>query len=161
LVNTNINSAILVFYVLLKKAVKNKLKLHKSIIQDIGFLYNEESEGKEGFFYTKLENRDYWIGNRSNLWSPVVIYGNLQTWIYNNEAGDIIFEITPVYPYHYCDPEEEPNFIPYEEWMKDYKPFLIRTIPKDVAQRWLEQTKLLLKQIKKNIKKREKEMEKE
>jgi hypothetical protein len=161
LVHANVSYNIDYFYILLENALNKKLKLHKSITEDIGFLYNETTHQKNDSADNKIHKIEHWNENDYSLWSPCVKYGNLQTWIYNNEAGDIIFEITPVYPYHYCDPEEEPNFIPYEEWMKDYKPFLIRTIPKDVAQQWLEQTKVLLKQITKNIKKREKEMDQE
>src|SRR5580700_320092 len=87
LVDDNISHHMYEINDLLKKALNNKLKIHKSITKDIGFLYNEEAQNKPGFVYKKLEGIDYWVGNRYGLFSPVLAKGNLTSWIYNDANG--------------------------------------------------------------------------
>jgi hypothetical protein len=152
LVEDNIKFHLDIFTNLLTKSLNDELKLHSSIQKDIGFLYNEQLQGKPGFIYEKLEKRNYWIGNQYNLWSPCIAKGNLTTWIYNDIDGSIIFEITPIYPDSSGNPERAAKFIPYEQWIKKYKSYLIRIIPRDVAQQWLDQCNAILKQIEENIK---------
>lgn len=145
---------------LLIKALSNKLQLHKSIQEDIGYLYNqysdylcnEKSQVQDTFGYTKLEGRDIWAGNKYNLWNS-----DITSWIYNDVDGSIIFELTPAYPENFYYTKSQT--IPYQEWIKSYKPYLIEKIPHDVAQQWLDQANALLKQIDKNIKKLTKESE--
>lgn len=45
----------------------------------------------------------------------------------------------------YCEPEEEPDYIPYEEWIKTYKPYFITTLSRETAQQWLEQAEYIIK----------------
>lgn len=132
---------------LLAKALKNKLKLHRSITNDIGYLYNEELQDKPGLFYkTSKEGRKFWVGESYSLWNS-----SLDSWIYNDERGNIIFEITPKYPWNYVEPKENEHYIPYEEWIKSYKPFLIRKIPIEVARQWLDQATSVLNKIEENM----------
>ncbi|HEV2917412.1 MAG TPA: hypothetical protein VGW78_06740 [Candidatus Babeliales bacterium] len=68
----------------------------------------------------------------------------------SDKDGNIIFEITPHYKYHFCEPDETPSFISYEEWIKDYKPYLIRVVPRDIAHQWLNQAREILNAIDEN-----------
>jgi hypothetical protein len=132
---------------LLTKALKNKLRLHRSITNDIGYLYNEELQDKPGLFYkTSKEGRKFWIGESYSLWNS-----SLDSWLYNDKDGNIIFEITPTYPSYYTEPETSTDYISYEEWIKSYKPFLIRKIPVEVARQWLDQANAILKKIEENV----------
>lgn len=137
----------------LLSVLHNSLKLDFSISKDIGYLWNEylTKESKEQFIYNLRENRPYWIGQDYYLWETVNVT-KLTTWLYNNEKGEIILEITPSYPWHFSDPTPEENFIPYEQWIKDYKPFIIRTIPQEVAKRWLAQVEHLIEVFEKKEK---------
>lgn len=138
---------------LISEAIESKATLHESIRYDIGYLWNEEMQNKPGLSYFKIDKVAHWVGLKNLVWStssncnPV-----LSTWIYNEPNGSIILEITPSYPWHFTDPEEvDPKiYISYEEWMKTYKPFLIRTISKDIALKWLEQINQALSIINKN-----------
>ena len=65
----------------------------------------------------------------------------------------VLLGCPPVYPF---DTEDDKNGISYEEWIKTYKPYLVRTIPRDVAEQWLMQANDILEQIKKIWKKNEK-----
>jgi len=135
----------------LKKALNNELQLHHSITQDIGYLCNEYYQNKHGFILHNFAHGGQdWIGYQYHLWEAYKNNIRLITWLYNNIGGTIIFEITPCYPYLFCEPEDEPNYISYNEWIKTYKPYLIKEIPIDVAQKWLNQTELIVKTIEKN-----------
>jgi hypothetical protein len=142
------------FSTFLQKALNNQLQLHESITQDIGYLCNEYYQKKDGFVIHNFnDGGPDWIGYQYHLWEASRNNTRIMTWLYNNTDGAIIFEVTPCYPYFFCEPEEEPNYIPYDEWIKTYKPYLIKKIPKKIAQEWLDQAKLIVKTIEKNVEK--------
>ena len=159
-INTNIilderfiDEALSTFCIKLNKALRYELKFHDSINKDIGFLWNEELQNKPGLSYSKLEGNDYWVGLYNLLWeTPGYCKPKLSTWIYNDSDGEIILEITPSYPWHFTDPEEldDKDYVPYEEWIKTYKPLLIRKISKEIALRWKEQVEEILSILEKN-----------
>jgi hypothetical protein len=129
---------------LLTKTLNKELLLHESIKQDIGYLWNEELQGKPGLTYEEGSGNIYWIGERFLLWSCNSRLENRgTTWLYNDENGDIILEITPVYPWTFRDPKPNEKYVSYDEYMKSYKPLVIRKIPVDIAQEWLVQVKKL------------------
>jgi hypothetical protein len=137
---------------LLKKGLENQLCLNQSIIDDLGFYWNECFQSYSRF--VSKSSSCYKIAQSYLLWSSRCnMNPMLDTWIYNNNHKEIILEITPSYPWHFSDLEDISNKkddIPYEEWIKNYKPLLIRTIPKDVAEQWLHQAQEILKNIEKN-----------
>jgi hypothetical protein len=142
----------------LSQSLENKLRLHESISKDIGYLSNEYLQDKPGLVCEKLEGIDYWVGSKNALWSTRQnMYPKLASWLYNDQNGNIIFEITPRYPWHFSEPKEGEDFIPYEEWIKSYKPVLIRAIPVEVARQWLEQANMILKKIEENVARFERE----
>jgi len=145
---------------LLKKALTNKLYLHKSITDDIGYLFNEYHylENKSNFILeTSSDETSYWVGYKHHLWEAEQNNSRSATWIYSNDHKDMIFEITPCYPYMYCEPEEEPNYIPYHEWIKTYKPYFVTTISQETAQQWIIQAELIINTIEDNVRRWEME----
>ena len=133
---------------IIHQALLHELKLPNSINQNIGYQYNRYiNEDNPNIEYEKIETIKSWVGNRYKLWSYSV-----ETWMYNDEHGNIILEITPVYPKTFRDPEEDLDINDYENWMKSYAPILIRTIPRNIAENWLKQTEDILEEIKANIK---------
>lgn len=147
---------------LLREALSNELQLHKSITEDIGYVYNQysdflwnkKSKAPNSFGYTQLEGRDIWAGNKYNVWNSA-----LTSWIYNDIDGSIIFELTPMYPEDFFYTKKKPQKISYQEWIKGYAPYLIEKIPYNVAQKWLTQANAILEQIDENIKRFIKEAE--
>lgn len=132
---------------LLGKALKTSAQLHISITDDIGFLWNKELHGEEGLKY----EGDFWVGMRNYLWgAPGKVQPNLATWIYNDVNGNIIIEITENYFWHHKDPDQGENYITYEEFMQNYKPYFISIISHELASQWIEQAEVLLKIIKGN-----------
>lgn len=131
------------FITKLKTAIDRNLQLHESLTQNLGFMYNEKRQGKQGFFMIKASDNKsiYWVGANYKIWSTYTTTKPiLSTWLYNDYEGNIIFEITKNYKWSaYPDEPEDPNFVTYDEFMKDYKPLIHRVIPRDVAIQWLEQ----------------------
>lgn len=159
--NDSIQENMYVLRSLLTKALQNNLTLHESIEinnnlkTDIGYMYNEYRQDKPDVMYEITEGHKFesWIGNKYLLWASELI-----TWIYNDNNGDILFKLTPNFPgkstmidhNEPSTPEEIENSQWYEEWIKDYKPFLIRKIPRETAQQWLHQANQILEQMAKN-----------
>ena len=54
------------------------------------------------------------------------------TWLYN-QNNKIYLEITPGYMWHFSDQINKEDFIPYDEWIKNYKPLVIIEIDKVIA----------------------------
>lgn len=136
---------------LLQKAIKNKLSLHHSITSDIGYSLNEYHINEDHFAtHTFPSGMISWVGYLYKLWEGNSDDLRLTTWIYNDNNSNIIFEVTPFYPYMFCEPEEEPNYVSYEEWIKTYKPYLITILSREIAQKWLEQAEAIIKIIENN-----------
>ncbi|HJZ23671.1 MAG TPA: hypothetical protein VJ201_04395 [Candidatus Babeliales bacterium] len=136
---------------LLNQSLNNKLRLDQSINQDIGYLVHEyHIDETKVTQYTFPSGVISWVGYKYKLWEAHEDNLCLMSWIYNKPDGSIIFEVTPFYPYMYCEPEEEPNYIPYEEWIKTYKPYLIAMLSKEKALQWLEQAQHIIRIIEEN-----------
>lgn len=153
--NDDILESMRIFALLLQKAIDNYLLLDSSL-EDIGFVYNqysyffwsEDLSIADTFFYEDDGNNGKdWIGMRYHVWMAE----NNVTWLYNDKNGAIVLKITPFYPYLHTDPNQEAKYIFYEEWVKNYKPFFIRVIPKETALKWLKQANEIIEQIYMNI----------
>lgn len=155
LTNDSLSINIQTMIVLLQKCINQELLLDNTITKDIGYLFNQYSaiicgenlEGPTCVTYIRKNNELYWSGNDYQLWCADYI-----TWLYNCVDGSIIFEVTPFYPYMYCEPEEEPDYIPYKEWIKTYKPYFITTLSREIAEEWLKQAEYIIKNIQDNQK---------
>lgn len=127
-------------------AIDGKLQLNSFIKFDLGYLLEQKYEGETKYIH--MDQNNEWIGYKYLLFqTPGNFDPGLNTWLYNNEKGEIILEITPSYRWHFQDPKSGEAYITYEEFIRNYKPVLFRTIPKTVAQEWLEQAKALLHDV--------------
>ena len=134
----------------LTSAIDNKLQLHNSIKYDLGYLWNEDCSGKSKFNFAleKVGNINQWVGERYMLWSsPGKFNPRLATWLYNDEKGQIVLEVTPSYQWHFQDPKPDEKYYIYEEFIKNYQPILFRIISKETAQNWVTQAQNLLQEI--------------
>ena len=147
---TTIYHDMLRFSDLLKKALNHKLFLNPSIILDIGLHHNEylyAGVNNPTDPFINNDNNEDWNGYDYHLWSARNKLVSLDTWIYNAPDRSIIFEVTPVYPYLFSEPEEEPDYISYEEWIKTYKPYFIATLSRETAQQWIEQAEEIIRMV--------------
>ena len=135
----------------LEKCLNNQLLLHESIKNDIGYLYNEYYQDKSRFLIGNIDGINTWIGYRYQLWQAYKNRKRFATWLYNDEINSIVFEVSPCYPYLFSEPEQEPHYVSYSEWIKDYKPYIVRKVSKEIAQQWLEQASSIVQQINENI----------
>jgi hypothetical protein len=130
----------------LKKAIKNDLQLDISLNQNLGIMLNQYYQDKPSDFVqvsSIYHEGTHWIGLNYHLFSS---FGDakpqVSTWLYNDDNGDIILEVTKDYPWHFVFDEKDYDdleYITYDEFMKDYKPLIQRVIPREVAIMWVEQ----------------------
>lgn len=76
-----------------QKLLEGTKTLDKSITHDVGFEWNEYFADKRG---PTEADQYYWTGNSHKQIRPYY-----DGWLYNDEDGNIIFEITPFYPWFY------------------------------------------------------------
>jgi len=124
------------FKEVLQIAIDGRRVLHNSIKHDLGYLWNEYLQEKNGhdFVEKPVENSTRWVGTEYLLFSTP---RSFSTWIYNKDS-DIYLEITPTYPWHFLEPKKNEKFVSYDEFIKKYKPLMIIKIEKKVARKWLK-----------------------
>ena len=131
-------------YYYLESVLKNELQLSKSIKGNLGYLRNQDSDNSNIAVFKKHKNL------QKNEFPIYVMWGGnkFETWLYN-QSNEIYLEIIPLYEWNYKDPVERDGFIPYDEWIKDYKPLVLIEIDKATAQEWLDQAGQLMQEIEK------------
>jgi len=117
-----------------KKLLDNKLLLSE-IIHDIGREYNEYYEGN-------IDNKGfmsyYFWGN-----SHKKIHPFFNSWMYNDRDGNVIFEITPFYPWHHTKKKRDPKYVSYQEFIFNYKSTIKVKVPKYNLVKWIDIAKRL------------------
>lgn len=121
----------------IQELINEKKSLDESIMYDLGFEWNQFFQG------VQKSNICFKYHCFSNDHKGIRPYYN--SWMYNDENGNVVFEITPFYPWHGKTKKSNPDFITYKQFMKDYKPTLITTIPKENLKQWIDQAKKLKK----------------
>lgn len=133
----------------LERVVSNALMgklIYKENGTDIGFLWNEEMDGKDLPMTIDAEGNKFWVGQKFILFdSPEPI----TTWLFEKDKKYWI-ELTPVYPWHHRDPKESENFVSYEEFMKTYKPIALFEVSRETLEEWLKRVQELLKIVEGN-----------
>ncbi|MBP9765470.1 hypothetical protein KBD08_04000 [Candidatus Babeliales bacterium] len=121
-----------------QKLLQNEKGLSKNIVNDLGFEWNQffkgDSKSNKAFKY-------HWMCNDHTEIRP---YYN--SWLYNDHDGNIIFEITPFYPWHNVTAKTNPEKIPYKEWIKSYISIVKIIIPKNKFKQWITYAKKMKKE---------------
>lgn len=122
----------------LESCLNVKARKNKSIVKNIGYYHNQhiQKHDRKNLVYTTVNDSSIWVGNFCLLFYSPEQFAPA-SWLYN-ENSDIVFELTPVYPWFYQDPKEGDNFEKYSDWMKEYYPVLKVSILKSVAREWLQ-----------------------
>ena len=117
----------------LEMSLKNELLLDASLVV-----------GKVGYFFSK---KKYMIADECNgqkkddVFSQYWVWSsskNIQTWLYNRD-NKIYFEISPIYPWLFSDPQEDEHYITFDEYINNYKPILLVELQKSLVQSWINQ----------------------
>ncbi|UTR15003.1 hypothetical protein MM221_21145 [Salipaludibacillus sp. LMS25] len=125
----------------LLKAIEEEsgLFITDSYFSNVGYKWNqwtydlpEEWEGEEDIF------NEFWI------WSTKVT----GTWLYRNADRDIVIEICPIYKWHFEDPDNEIDYVSFEEFIKYYKAILQKKLDIDLVKAWQNECQKYLKLIK-------------
>lgn len=129
----------------LHKSLQNDKELHLEFIkQDIGLWYNkyiQKINEDENCLVDDLSAKYY-------LWATPTKIGTI-SWIYNYN-GEIIFEVTPMYKWHYDEPEEVEDFYQFEAFVNNYSPYVKVNLEKTIAQQWLKKCEEILFFIERN-----------
>ena len=121
--------------IVLKKTINNERIIPNSIeIGEMGKIYNIE---------TKKKNWAIDCGYNYGIFCGK----NNTTFIYNNKAGEIFLEISPLYPWAYLKPKYRNQFISFVRFMKRYKTYALIQINKEIAKQWLEEVEGLYKKL--------------
>lgn len=139
--NHSLPSHIEAIKIALYESLQNQRKLPHTFIENIGYLWNlyVNAENHQDLLYANLE---YEFLDNYYIW-----YSTFTTWIYNDDLGDIILEITLSYPHTYSEKFSYKDFL---EWMKNYKSLFKTIIPRKTAQQWLAQATQILTTIDEN-----------
>ncbi len=132
-------------YYYLQSAIKNKLPVLKSMKGKLGYFRNQGLHQENTASCEKPIDKEKWKTPIYIMWG-----GNkFNTWLYN-QNNKIFLEITPCYPWHFNEPKAGDNYVPYDEWIKSYKPLIIIEIDKVTAQQWYDQAGKIMQEIEKN-----------
>ena len=126
----------------IQRLLQQQSTLSEGNIGDLGFQLNQFNAGKQAY------NKDFkylWISNDHRQIRP---YYN--SWMYNDKKGNIIFEITPFYPWFDEDKIMGVQKIPYEEWIKGYKPIIKHIVPLQRLEEWMQQAKKMSEVLESN-----------
>ncbi|MBI2352853.1 hypothetical protein HYV11_01250 [Candidatus Dependentiae bacterium] len=132
---------------LLPLALKHQLKLDASIKKSFGFYWNEIFADRRSFVnlayrYTDDNKTLNWIGTKYILSETLdSVSPSITTWLYNNEDGDIILEVTEMFTWSEQEVASSEEMDRYFEFLKNFKPILKQVIPKKVAEQWLRKAK--------------------
>lgn len=134
---------------MLEKVLQGDLILDESIKKSLGYYqaqdYKKNNRKNLKYVATEAGHR-MWVGNYYHLFSSSDSYQQ-DSWLYNNQDGDIVFEITPSYPWFFTAPREGEIVIKYSEWLKQYRPYVVRKISKEVVQNWITQLDKLVHKV--------------
>ncbi len=115
--------------------INGKNLLYKNIRKDLGFKFNQF----HARFLQKQEYHkvmEYYFQDNSH--KGILPY--FSSWLYNDKYGNVIFEISPIYPwFEEKNPESNPGFVAYSEFIKNYKIAVKVMIPKENLKKWIQQ----------------------
>lgn len=117
------------------------LAVCESSKHDMGYVFNQIRQRLSSLYEHGGNN---WRGHKYKLWGEEAV-----GWVYNDDAGNIIFKLTPVFsgPAYSIDSDEhqqQSQTLQYDQWLKNYKPIFETEIHSLVAQEWLIKTCYLL-----------------
>ena len=127
----------------IQKLLKGEMIL-SSKINDLGFEYNQFTAGKQPFNKAFLEY--FWFNNSYKKIRPFYT-----SWLYNDQEGNIVFEITPFYSWFNVTKKTHPDKISYKKWIENYKPIIKTIIPKENIKQWIKQAEELAEIYKLNL----------
>jgi hypothetical protein len=137
-----IDSGITELQGLLIKAVNKRLLLDSMYYNKTGVYWN--------YSVNKENSEDLFDKHYNILKQYAVFQGVYVAFIYNDEQGNIILEITPSYPFTHPFKKHIRTYGYFLRWMSRYKTTYRTIISEDVAHAWIAQAQDILDVIEKN-----------
>ena len=141
------------------QASEMRLRLHPCLIKGLGYSMNECIYHQAPLFTEEYCGYTEWIGYRYSL-----CMGHFCGWIYNNDLGEIIFELTTVFMGELLGshPDESTcdlskcnyDIHDYEEYMNNYRPLRSILLSEDIAINLYTDAYYFYRKIKNNEKKK-------
>ena len=139
----------------INQCLNNKKRIPKELGKnaDLGLLWNNhiqkiilaEEAGKP---FNSLD----WAGiSLFFLDNKCAGFKNCNTFLYNDEQGNIIFETSAAYPWFFEDAPSPKLNISYNDWLPQYKILYKTTISREVAQEWIKQLNELYEKLDANM----------
>lgn len=127
------------FSKLLRKALAQNLQFDASIQKDIGYLFNQDlHEAGKNLKYETFGALEFWVGENYKLWAY-----QSASWLYNDQDGNIVFEITPLY----IPKNQKFDAQEYQDFMQEYAPIHSIRISHERAQLLLQKAELIVHEI--------------
>jgi hypothetical protein len=118
-------------------------RFEKPLSIDVGkmvYALNESDKENANELYKDINFNNFW------LWSTPAAEG-AESFMYTYK-GTLYLEIGLLYPWLYHEPDpSDPNYVLYQDFIKNYKPIAVEKISNETAMQWLNQCNALLKQI--------------
>lgn len=131
--------------VALTRALAGNCVLDELVKEDVGLMWNIylDSFKRVGSYETIQDC----MAQKNLLWETL----DNASWFYERN-GKFFFEVTPVYKWHsrYPEKEEKKDYVPFEQFIKNYKPYVITELSVEIVREWLRQTEHLLEAIESN-----------
>ncbi|MBC2267057.1 hypothetical protein [Listeria farberi] len=128
----NMLEGIRTFKTMLELALNNRLDMTAYSKYPIGYYenieYNEIS-------MNKMETMSF---EKPLLWSSIAEVGN-ETFLYNSK-NKVILEVSPIYKWHFDEPKILKDFITFDEFMKQYKPYIVQEISRDIVNKFISKS---------------------
>jgi hypothetical protein len=139
LYKNTLDGALLSLHGQLKRSRTKLIDLPSTIeVGQMVYALNESDKENPDDEYKNVNFSNFWVWSSNK--GP-------QTFMYTSN-GDLYLEIGQIYPWLYSDPEpNDPHYISYENFIKNYKPILVHEISPETVDQWLEQCNALLKEI--------------
>lgn len=119
-----------------KKVLNNKLSYNSS--EDVGAAWSRINYVPPIQDERSEEEHQKYVEESSKI-MPFMLWStphSINTWLYNS-GTNIIFEVTPSYPWLFRDPEPREDFYSYEEFVKNYKPIFVQEMSRETLEEWL------------------------
>ncbi len=127
--------------ILLDVALHNNLQLPIDQNKDLGILWNELCNQH------KFSELSFIHDNYDFVYNYLILNS---TFVYNDKEGNIIFNVTKLYPFTNARKKRKRSYNYFLGWMESYKPIYKTIISPELAQTWLLQIQEILEIIDKN-----------
>ena len=130
---------------ILQEGLTTFLSILKRLIAGQLVLKSENGEGA-GRLYNEALHAD---SEEIDFFSRYLVWEVDHTFTFFYEKNEKFYlEIAPNYPWHFSESNEQESYVPFEIYIRNYKPLIAIAIEKETIEKWLTQCLSMLKKAK-------------